>query len=183
MAAYYTYLIASLPMLNFSSGLPLSLENFLARCQNLIPKKAAEILLRVCRQDVENLSLQGPASLRSWVSFETTLRNELVRSRSARKKIDALKFLRLPDAPQVEVSHLAAAAYRSTSALEAEKILDQARWNFLEALSRGHYFDLDYLLIYGLKLKILERWDIIYKADKENLLKAAVANQFNYGQN
>ena len=67
-------------------------------------------------------------------------------------------------------------AYRNTSILEAEKILDQARWNFLEALSFGHYFDFDYLLVYGLKLAILARWDKIQKADKEQLLNAAVAN-------
>jgi hypothetical protein len=68
------------------------------------------------------------------------------------------------------------AAYRSASILEAEKILDQARWNFLDALSFGHYFDFDYLLVYGLKLKILERWEKIQKADKEILLQAAVLN-------
>ena len=176
MPAYYTYLISSLPMLNFSARAPLSLEDFFARCKNLIPEKELEALRNVCQQDGCFFNAQCIGSLEQWVNFEVTLRNELVRARASRKKIDPLKFLRLPDSPQAEISHLAMAAYRSLSILEAEKILDQGRWNFLEGLSLGHYFDFDYLLTYGLKLKILERWDKIQKADKELLLNAVANN-------
>ena len=176
MPAYYTYLISSLPMLNFSVKPPFSLEDFFTKCKNLIPEKEFEILRSVCRKNSYSLATQSIDSLKQWANFEIALRNELVRARAGRKKIDPLKFLRLPDSPQAEISHLAMAAYRSTSILEAEKMLDQARWNFLEALSFGHYFDFDYLLVYGLKLKILERWDKIQKADKEHLLNAVVVN-------
>ncbi|MDP2927945.1 MAG: DUF2764 family protein [Candidatus Omnitrophota bacterium] len=174
MPAYYTYLISSLPLLNFSAKLPFSLEDFFTKCKNLIPEKEFEILRRVCEQDICSLATQSIDSLKQWANFEIALRNELVRARAGRKKIDPLKFLRLPDSPQAEINHLAMAAYRSISILEGEKILDQARWNFLEALSLGHYFDFDHLLVYGLKLKILERWDEIQKADKEHLLNAVV---------
>jgi len=174
MPAYYIYLISSLPMLNFSARAPISLEEFLIKCKNLIPEKEFEILRGVCRQDSYFLAVQGRNSLKQWAGFEIALRNELARARAVRKKIDPLKFLRFPDSPQAEISHLAMAAYRSISILEGEKILDQARWNFLEALSFGHYFDFDCLLIYGLKLKILQRWDKIQNADKEQLLNAAV---------
>ena len=176
MPAYYTYLISSLPMLNFSAGAPFSLEDFFSKCKNLIPEEEIEILRGACQQDIFSLAAVGIASLKQWGNFEIALRNELVRARAGRKKIDPLKFLRLPDSPQAEISHLAMIAYRSTSILEGEKILDQGRWNFLEILSLGHYFDFDYLLIYGLKLKILERWDKIQKADREDLLKAVVSN-------
>jgi hypothetical protein len=176
MGAYYTYLISSLPMLNFSARAPFSLEDFLIKCKNLIPENEFEILRRVCQENNYFLNIQGAASLGQWANFEITLRNELARARAARAKIDPLKFLRFPDVPQAEISHLAMVAYRSASILEAENILDQARWNFLEALSFGHYFDFDYLLVYGLKLKILERWEKIQKADKEILLQAAVLN-------
>jgi hypothetical protein len=174
MPAYYTYLISSLPMLNFSAKPPFSLEDFFTKCRNLIPEKDFEILTSVCQEDSFTLNTQRINSLEQWVNFETTLRNELVRARAVRKKIDPLKFLRLPDSPQAEISHLAMMAYRSISIFEAEKILDQGRWNFLEALNLGHYFDFDSLLVYGLKLKILERWDKIQKADKEHLLSAVV---------
>lgn len=174
MPAYYTYLISSLPMLNFSAKPPFSLEDFFTKCKNLIPEKDLEILRSVGEQDAHSLAIQNIDSLKQWAHFEIALRNELARARAARKKADPLKFLRLPDSPQAQISHVAMAAYRSISILEGEKILDQARWNFLEALSLGRYFDFDYLLVYGLKLKILERWDKIQIADKEYLLNAVV---------
>ncbi len=176
MPAYYTYLISSLPMLNLSAKAPLSLETFLGKCKNLISDKELGILSQACGQNDHSLEARGFSSLKQWVGFEVALRNELARSRAARKKIDPLKFLRPGDFTQAQISHVALTALRSTSILEAEKILDQARWDFLEDLSRGHYFDFDALLVYGLKLKILERWDKIQKADKEKLLGAAVLN-------
>jgi len=174
MPAYYTYLISSLPMLNLSSRAPFSVEDFFTKCNNLIPEKELVILRNACKEENFFFDVQGNACLRKWFNFEITLRNELVRVRASRKKIDPLKFLRLPDSPQMEISHLAMLAYRSSAILEGEKILDQGRWNFLESLNLGHYFDFDYLLIYGLKLKILERWDKIQKADQEQLLNMVV---------
>ena len=41
--------------------------------------------------------------------------------------------------------------------LEAEKLLDRTSWQFLDELEQGHYYDLEFLMVYGLKLKILER--------------------------
>lgn len=175
MPAYYTYLIASLPELHFSTKLPFGLKEFFAKCRDLIPGKEYEILETACGQDGYALARLGFESLNRWINFEIALRNELVRARAGRKKIDPLKFLRLPDEPRAFISHVAMSAYRSTSIVEAEKILDQARWDFLEELRFGHYFDFEQLLIYGLKLKILERWDKVQRADREHLLNAAIA--------
>jgi len=174
MAAYYTYLISSLPGLNIFSRPPFSLKDFFAKCKNLIPENDFEILYAAVDQESYSLGGHSSNSLKQWADFEVTLRNELVRARASRKKIDPSKFLRLPDSPQAQIVHVAMAAYRSVSILESEKILDQARWNFLDGLILGHYFDFEYLLVYGLKLKILERWDKIQSADKELLLNTVV---------
>jgi len=176
MAAYYTYLISSLPTLSFSNKMPFSLEEFFVKCRNLIPESERQLLSGTCCKDTYSSDVAAIDTLKKWVNFEAALRNELVRSRAARKKIDPLKFIHLPDYPQAYISHVALAAYRSTSILEAEKILDQARWDFLESLSFGHYFDFDYLIIYTLKLKILERWEKIQKADKRALFNQAILN-------
>jgi len=58
---------------------------------------------------------------------------------------------------------------------EAEKSLDEARWKFLDELSFGHYFDLDILIVYVLKLLLLERWGKINTADKTKILEGALA--------
>jgi hypothetical protein len=50
-------------------------------------------------------------------------------------------------------------------------MLDEARWRMLEELCVGHYFDLDFLIIYALKLLILERWQRIRTADGGRLLE------------
>lgn len=176
MVAYYTYLISSLPMLSFISRPPFSLEDFFAKCEGLIPETDSELLRNACYKEVSFLNPVTTGTLGKWANFEIVLRNELVRGRARRKKVDALKFVRLPDDSEAYISHVAMIAYRSASILEAEKILDQARWDFLESLSFGHYFDFDFLLIYLLKLKILERWDKVQRADKEYLFNQVVAN-------
>ena len=161
-------------MLNFSSRPPLSLEDFFTKCKGLIPEAEIALLRNVCDNHDGSLFVTATDNLSKWLKFEIALRNELVRARAARKKIDPLKFIRFPDDPEAYISHVAMVAYRSISVLEAEKILDQERWNFLESLSFGHYFDFDFLLVYVLKLKILERWDKIEKADKEHLFNQVV---------
>ena len=55
-------------------------------------------------------------------------------------------------------------------------MLDQARWAKLDELSFGHYFDLEALIIYAYKLRLLERWEKIRTADKERLLENAEKN-------
>lgn len=164
-------------MLNFSVKLPFSLEVFFAKCQGLITEPNIEILRNACYKDIDFLNATAAGSLRKWVSFEVALRNELARVRARGKKIAPEKFIRFSDYPQLHISHIALAAHRhSANVLEAEKILDQERWNFLEQMSFGHYFDFVFLLIYALKLKILERWDKAGNANKERLFEAVFLN-------
>ncbi|MCK9572168.1 MAG: hypothetical protein M0Q96_02695, partial [Candidatus Omnitrophica bacterium] len=99
MPAYYTYLISSLPILNFSAKLPFSLENFFDKCRNLIPDDELEVLRNLYGQNSYSSGAGQVGSLKEWVNFEVALRNELVRARASRKKIDPSKFLRLPDSP------------------------------------------------------------------------------------
>jgi len=176
MSAYYIYLISSLPALGLSNKLPFGLEEFFKKCQDLIPEPEIKLLRGICGDETYSLDGVSVDTLKQWVNFEVALRNELVRARAGRRKVDPLKFIRLPDFPQTQITHAALAAYRCTSILEAEKILDQERWNFLESLNLGHYFDFDALLIYALKLKILERWEAILKADKPALFNQATLN-------
>jgi hypothetical protein len=171
MANLYYYLIASLPMLHFAVKPPFSFKEFLQRCRESIPEKDVEVL--------ENLTLEGSRAkerpiIKNWLSFDLTLRNELVKLRASRKKIDPTKYLRPDGYASPSFYHIALAAQRNPSPLEGEKILDMERWNFLEGLSLGHHFDLDFLIIYAYKLLILERWERINNVDKSALLEEAL---------
>jgi hypothetical protein len=169
MANFYPYLISSLPMLHFEEHLPFSFEKFLNKCQEFIPQEDLEILKSL---QIDDLSEQKIDIIKKFSDFEILLRNELVRLRAVRKNIPLEKYLRtVGQFSDTTIHHLGLTAVRHHSAIEAEKILDQARWNFLDTLLFGHYFDLETLIVYGLKLLILERWDRINKIDKEMVLE------------
>jgi len=172
MASFYTYLISSLPMLHFGLRPPFPFEKFLQRCEELIPQNDLEVLKSLARQDARK---GESAIIEKRLDFDTMLRNELVKIRASRKKIDPARYLRPDGYAGPSFYHIALAAQRNPSPLEGERILDQERWNFLEELSFGHYFDLDFLIIYAYKLLILERWEGINLADKSKVLDEALA--------
>lgn len=166
MPAYYTYLISSLPSLVFGGEPPFSFAEFLALCRPLITEKDFDIL----REPSET----SRPTLEKWREFDTTLRNELVKVRASRKKIDPAKYLQRDGFVDPYISHAAINAYRNPSLLEGETMLDQARWRRLDELCAGHYFDLDFLIIYAHKLRILERWQRIKTADGPLLLEGVL---------
>ena len=110
--------------------------------------------------------------LKRWYDFDILLRNALVKLRAARKHQAVDKYLR-PQKEEISpyAAHIALNAHKNPSLLEAEISLDDARWRFLDDLSFGHYFDRDFLIVYGLKLLILERWERIKILNKEVALE------------
>lgn len=171
MPSYYTYLISSLPTLNFGSEPPFSFKDFIQKCGSLIPDEEIKVIRRIPSFDAFLVSDAGSEVLRKWKDFDIALRNELVKVRALRKKSDPLKYLRPDEYFQPQIVHIASVALRNPLILEAEKALDFQRWRLLEELSIGHYFDFDVLLIYALKLLILERWVKILLADKERIMQ------------
>lgn len=184
MTGYYPYLISSLPMLHFGMKPPFSSEKFLEICRQFIPEADIEAIKKsaISGECVTAEIRPAPArrggfhpTLKKWQEFDTSLRNELVKIRCLHKHIAPEKYLRAEGYVPACIVHLAATVHRTPDILEAEKLLDQGRWYFLDGLSFGHYFDLDFLLIYALKLFILERWDKIITADKEAVLEEVLA--------
>jgi hypothetical protein len=114
------------------------------------------------------------STIQKWLAFDAALRNELVKIRAQHKHADPLKYLRRESREDFLLSHIALAAHRNPSLVEGEKSLDQARWKVLDEIETGHYFDNDYLLVYGYKLKLLERWERINTANKPDLLAQAL---------
>lgn len=170
MAAYYTYLISSLPMLHFGMRPPFSWEKFISICSEFIPEEDSRILNSIPQIQVGLYQGRHP-TLMKWQGFEIALRNELVKIRSSLKHIDPLKFMRQTNYSDFSLVHIAMNAHRNPSILEGEKTLDQQRWHFLESLTFGHYFDLDALIVYALKLLILGCWEKINTADKPKILE------------
>ncbi|MEA3305256.1 MAG: DUF2764 family protein [Candidatus Omnitrophota bacterium] len=176
MPGYYTYLISSLPMLHFGMKPPFSFEKFLRICRGIIPGSDIHILETVSRAGeyaCESAQPQAqpqagdiPLAEKRWRTFDTALRNELVKIRAARKGLDPLKYIRRDGYADPSITHIAINVHRNLSILEAERTLDQERWRVLDELATGHYFDIDSLIVYAHKLLILERWESIRGVDK-----------------
>lgn len=172
MPTYYTYFICGLPMLHFGMKPPFSFERFLKNCQGFITDEDFLLLNNLpLTIDEYSKSVSHP-TIEKWLAFDTALRNELVKIRAHSKKIDAAKYLRGENPIDMAISHVAMSSHRSTSILDAEKLLDEARWQALDELGFGHYFDTAFLILYAYKLKMLERWQKIYTQDKEEPLAA-----------
>lgn len=172
--SYYAYLVSSLPMLFFGMKPPLGFDKFLKSCEGVLSEEDINIL-RTSTLDPNAGETTEHPTLNKWRTFDRVLRNELVKVRSPRKKTDPLQYLKQDGQDySIALSHTAMAALRAHPLTESEKVLDKARWNFLDELEIGHYFDMDLLIIYAHKLLILEKWEKINSADSPALAEGAL---------
>ena len=84
-------------------------------------------------------------------------RNEIASFRAQNLNKDPLKYIQGVKEDEPQLREIVGEAAKNANLLEAEKILDRARWQFLEDLASGHHYDMECLIVYGLKLNILER--------------------------
>jgi hypothetical protein len=148
----YYFLMASLPGLALGEPLPLDGGEFTARAASqLDPADAAE--LRAVRAGAGD----SPLALR-WLAFERHLRNTVARQRAQRLQADPAPWLREGERWELFVLEAVEDAYARPNPLERELELDRCRWRRLDELAVGHPFDLDAVLIYGLRLGLCARW-------------------------
>ena len=72
----------------------------------------------------------------------------------------------------VMCENLAREAFGQADPAVAEESMNRARWQFLESLELGHAFDLQRLLIYSIKLQLLERKNAMTTAKGEERFQA-----------
>ncbi|AFG37704.1 DUF2764 family protein [Spirochaeta africana] len=156
MKQYYN-VGASLPFLHPDRESFPAREEFLEICLPWLVEEDREILQGIL---AGSASPSGPIAAESvlpeYAAFDRTLRASLAVQRSqllGRNSGDEHTSVEFD--PDVE---RAVAEYgNQPHPLAAEESLDTARWNKLEQLQVGHYFDIRYLAVYALKLLLLER--------------------------
>ena len=158
MREYY-YIVSSLPMLEFGEKPTISYEDFLNSCRTQLSPCDMEII-------------EKADEWKEWGRFSIALRNEIAVFRAAKKSKDPAKYIHGDDNRDPLLIPSAHWAVNLDSPLEAERFLDQLRWEKLEELSKGHYFDIDFLVTYALKLQILERWQTINSQDGMQVLES-----------
>jgi len=142
-------------MLFYDRGLPLSRDAFLDACGRELTGSDLALVKGASIRDTEPASPTCDV-LDSWRTWETSLRNHLVRLRASRKGWDADTYLRESD-DVYGTAEIARAAFGEGSPLDGEEILNRARWSRVNELEAGHHFDVEKLVTYHLKLQILER--------------------------
>lgn len=164
------YLVASLSMLEFGSKPPLSSKEFLNECERLLPAGDYRKIVRAVSDDDEERPGDGD-TLRRWKRFSHNFRNEMAWFRAVEANKDPLEYLRGERAGEPEVVDALAEAVKAPDPLSAEKILDQMLWKTIDALASQHYFDVDVLITYALKLKILERYQTVGSTAGEEIFE------------
>ncbi len=147
-------------MLQFGMKPPISYSDFLEQCAQQLNQDEMNAL----KEDKSLL-------LKKWKIFDISLRNELVRTRAVKKGKDPNNYLRGSGGIDPFIAPLAHWAANQDSPMESELYLDKIRWEKIEEIKSGHYFDMEYLAAYGLQLQILERWDRINSSDGMKILE------------
>ena len=155
MSGGYYYLVASLPRLQFGAAPPLTRGQFLSRCAGQVSAAHYRILAEVELFQTRP-ARTGLALLDRWYEGERALRNALARERAKRLGVTAAGHLR-DCRPDPRLAEIARQLLALDSPLAADEELDRVRWRVLEELAFGHYFDVETLVVYLLKLRILER--------------------------
>lgn len=154
MGQFY-YTVASLPMLSYGEQPGLTVADYLADCHKWL-KPAEWDLLSTATLVPDSTIESDSVSADEFRKWEISLRNELVLLRASAMGLEpdifTKKSERYPD-----TASLAAHAFKQESPMDAEDALNRGRWQFLENLKVGHFFDLDFLILYSLQLQILER--------------------------
>lgn len=152
----YYYLVAQLPFLQFDKKPKVARLEFLQEAKKWLNSRNFINLVRASIDDFTP-HIQDPGILKIYKNFEKTLKEELASIRKASKEAHDFKAFEIVKARVLE-----------GNPLEVEKKLLKLRWDFIETQEKEHYFDLEAVVLYFLKLQILER---LFSFDKEKGLE------------
>jgi hypothetical protein len=141
----YYYLISSLPYLRFAQESPIANGALLLECRKWLSGKAMRILEGVSISDFTPNQDDAPI-IKIWKEFDLNLRKELVFARNNVKHNRREK-----PAPFAKI------ILEQAHPLLMEQELERIRWSFLDSLEAGNFFDINFLVVYFLKVQILER--------------------------
>ncbi|MGI9257136.1 MAG: hypothetical protein ACR2PY_09405 [Salinispira sp.] len=167
MSSYY-YILASLPHLEFESDYIPDPADFLDLCRLFL----SESDMRIVESATLHPHAEAPAEtapetaavplLEKFRHWEIGLRNELAKQRSQILNREAAIRLNDDGSDCTAVSGLADSVkliMQSATPLEADIGLDRLRWQYLNELGSGHYFNVQQLIVYYLRLRIRIRRD------------------------
>jgi hypothetical protein len=179
----YYYLIAQLPYLIYEQKPPMSSLAFKELAMTFISGKDAKIMsglsLEYDSSNTEKIRSSGCSFIDKWHEWERALRLNIAKYRAANMKRENVHT------PPVEPLDAAAVAAKLVAGehapLDAEHLIDRARWNDLDALVGINFFNRNYIYAYFLKILLLERHQVFniekgfseYKSLYAEIIKSA----------
>ena len=148
---YYT--LAALETIRLGEKIPISEEHFLQFAEDTIDAKSYQILLKSRWGQTDPTGFSFADRILSW---EKELRLELAKARSLKLPFDVSSNLPASEG-RYNLLEQVRAAMSLDSPLEAERYLEQLRWSFIESMGACHFFDLEALVVYYLKLQLALR--------------------------
>jgi len=167
----YYYLVAQLPSLAYGQTPPMRPQAFKDLVKPLLSTEDAAFLDMVGLDPhplpegsllptglayAESAPSCGSDFIDGWREWERTLRLNLARSRVIKTKREGTPTAEPPVVP-ADAAATATRALAEESPLEAEIMLDKARWGAIDSLLGHQYFDRNVIFAYLLKLLILQR--------------------------
>ncbi|NLE64802.1 MAG: hypothetical protein GX606_02665 [Elusimicrobia bacterium] len=174
MSRAYYYLVSSLPYLQFDQKPSLSVEGFLALCADHLAAEEMGALRAVLAGD-ETVSCCSVAA--DWFRFDKSLRNALVVVRASRLGRDSEDDIRTDGDYDAEAVEIAAQVVREEDPLAAERLLVKRLWGVVDHIGTGHMFDAGALIVYGLKLKLLERLEYFRSSSGAGIWEGIVTGE------
>ncbi|MFA7229678.1 MAG: DUF2764 family protein [Victivallaceae bacterium] len=168
MGAYY-YLVSSLPMLSLEENPPLTGDEFMENCEMQLSEDDLALLQAVSPAPSAADAFPAGSAADKWRQWEICLRNRIAANRGGHGK-DISQYTLQEDDWFAEVENGIQEAFAQSNPLEREKYFDRMRWSLLDDLEAKHFFDIDWLCVYKLKLQIREKWlDRKVETGTENL--------------
>mgnify|MGYP006311978107 CR=1 FL=1 len=152
----YYYTIAQLPMLFFDRTPDIDSEMFLEEAEKWLTPRDYAVLSQAGYATMQPIK-RGPGVLKRYIEFERSFRTELVQWRRAEREGQEYKPRSFPET-----------LVKEGNPLEIERKMLRYRWDMITELEWDHHFDLDFLVLYYIKLQILERLSLF---DKEKGLE------------
>ncbi len=169
MASYY-YLVATLPLLRYESQVPFDTASFLEQCRTQVSERDYRTIAS---------ALSGRASshpfLKKWQQFASMIQKELNDQRSKKLGLSAARYRNDGD-KEFRIAETVRQALSNENVLEAELSLLALKWNYLNEISALHYFDVEALLTYAVKLQLLERKNLFTKEEGNAEFKRLFSN-------
>ena len=147
----YPYLLAALPSLRFSRPPEITSGELLELCRGLLPERDLKLLEGVFegRHDDDRLE-----ELREYNGFRRSLDHEIAALRAKNlERSPALSLEPMPEAPRPQAEE----AFGAHNPLEGEMHRLYHLWDRLKQMAGQHFLDLEALVLYALKLRLLER--------------------------